>query len=264
MTSQDDPPSTSSSRSSASRCGVADTDTLTLPVVAQAYEGKAGRVALVQTVRDTLDATAVEPQEAHRLIARLTKCNLLVTTSLDSRLRLAFDEVARPLDSIVSGANIPFEDERRPRLYKLRGALDRPESVILTEDDFERFFDDAGTLSIVLQGDLARKTILFLGYDLSDPHFRRLYRKVTVSLDSLARRAYCSGEILSEYTLDWCKRREIEVIESDATSLLAELTQELLDRAHPIPATATAPSARSTHPSHPSRTLHVLGLLRLR
>jgi SIR2-like domain len=46
----------------------------------------------------------------------------------------------------------------------------------------------------VLQGYLARKTILFVGYDLGDPHFRRLYRKVIARLDKYAQPAYALFE----------------------------------------------------------------------
>ena len=154
--------------------------------IAQAYEDDHGRQALVQFVRDRLEELGDEPQPAHRLLARLAQCDVLVTTALNRRLERAFAEVGRPLQVIVSDDDIAFEDERRAQLYKLRGALDQLDTLILTKDDHLDFFDDQSSLSVVLQGYLARKTLLFIGYDLDDDSFMLLYRKVTAALDNFA------------------------------------------------------------------------------
>jgi hypothetical protein len=173
----------------ATRCNLDDAEDYSFPEVAQVYEDDKGRHALVQFVREYLERAGDEPQPVHRLIASLTQCNVLVTTALNRRLERAFEEARRPLDVIVSDEDVPFETESRPKLYKLRGSLDRVESLILTEDDHDEFFDSQASISVVLQGYLARKTILFIGYDLDDPNFKRLFLKVTTQLDDYARRA---------------------------------------------------------------------------
>ena len=225
----------------AARCGIADTEDLAFPEVAQAYEDDKGRQALVQFIRDQLEALGDEPQRAHRLIARLTDCNVLATTCLDRRLERAFEEAKRPLDVVIGNLDVAFEDERKARLYKLRGSVERAESLVLTEDDYEAFFDDQASISVALQGYLARKTILFVGYDLADPHFKRLYRKVTVPLDGFARRAYAFGEALPQKVCRWCERHGIEVVETDATAFLEALSEQLAARARPAPAAPPRP-----------------------
>src|SRR5215213_2318144 len=157
----------------AARAGLGSAVGITFPDAAQAYEDTTNRQALVQLVRDYFEALGDEPQPAHRSIARLSSVTLLVTTCLDRRLERAFADTGRPLDVIIGTVDIAFEDERKPRLYRLRGALDQVESLVLTEDDYESFFDNQSSISVVLQGYLARKTILFIGYDLADPHFKR-------------------------------------------------------------------------------------------
>ena len=150
----------------AARCGITDVEELAFPEAAQAYEDDKGRHALVQFVRDQLEALGDEPQQAHRLIARLTNCNVLATTCLDRRLERAFEKAERSLDVIIGNVDVAFEDESKAHLYKLRGSVERAESLVLTEDDCEVFFEDQASISVVLQGYLARKTILFIGYDL--------------------------------------------------------------------------------------------------
>ena len=209
------------------RCELTGESGRSFPEVAQAYEDEKGRQALIQFMRDRLEELGHEPQQAHRLIAGLTDCDVLVTTCLDQRLERAFSEAKRPLSVVVGNVDVAFEDAQRATLYKLRGSLEQPESLVLTEDDYEAFFDDRASISLVLQAYLARKTILFVGYDLADPHFKRLYRKVTTPLDHYARRAYAFGKMPLPGTCRWCERHGINVVDTDATAFLEALTEQL-------------------------------------
>jgi len=234
------------------RCELSDEGERSFPVAAQAYEDKKGRQALIQFMRDRLDELGHEPQEAHRLIARLADCNVLVTTCLDQRLERAFSEAKRPLSAVVGNVDVAFEDGQRATLYKLRGSLEQPESLVLTEDDYEAFFDNQTSISVVLQAYLARKTILFVGYDLADPHFKRLYRKVTAPLDHYARRAYAFGKMPPPGTCRWCERHGINVVDTDATAFLEALTEQLeARRAARVCPSATVPLEPAETPSAP-------------
>jgi hypothetical protein len=133
-----------------SRCNVADAGELSFAGAAQAYEDDKGRQALVQFIRDQLGELGEEPQQAHRLIAGLTDCSLLATTCFDRRLERAFEEIKRPLDVIVGNVDVAFEDKRKAQLYKLRGSVERAESLVLTEDNYETFFEDQSSISVVL------------------------------------------------------------------------------------------------------------------
>ncbi len=229
----------------AKRCSVTEDVSRSFPEVAQDYEGEKGRQAVVQFICDWVEATGDEPQRAHRLVAGLTDCDVLVTTCFDRRLERAFQEAGRPLDVVIGNIDVPFEEEEKAQLYKIRGSIERKESLILTEDDYEDFFEDESSLSIVLQGYLARKSVLFLGYDLTDPHFKRLYRKITAPLDDYARRAYAFGEAPTPRVQRWCQRHGIEVLDIDVVTFLEELTQQLAARARPAPV-VPVPAAKET------------------
>jgi len=227
----------------AARSEVTDKGELSFPEAAQAYEDDRGRQALVQIVRDRLEEMGDEPQQAHRLIAGLTDCEVLATTCLDRRLERAFEAVRRSLDVVIGNVDVAFGDEHKAQLYKLRGSVEQAESLVLTEDDYEVFFENLASISVVLQGYLARKTVLFVGYDLTDPTFKRLYRKVTAPLDDYARRAYAFGEAPPRKVCRWCERHGIEVVETDATAFLEALTGQLTARrvARARPATIVPP-----------------------
>jgi hypothetical protein len=218
----------------AARCGIDHPEEYTFPEVAQAYQDATGRQALVQFVRDQLEAQGDQPKEIHRLIAAFTRRLVLVTTALDRRLERAFEEKGRPLHVIIGNMDVPFDDERVTQLYKLRGSLERVESLVLTEDDHEVFFEDQASISVALQGYLVRKTIVFVGYELADAHFKRLYRKVTAPLDAYARLAYAFGHAPSALVSAWCKRHGIQVVEVRPATYLEELARQLAERARPV------------------------------
>jgi len=232
----------------AARCEIDNPEDYTFPEAAQAYEDEMGRHALIQLVRDELEALGDEPQEVQRLIAGLTECTVLVTTGLDRRLERAFEEKGRPVDVIIRNEDVAFEDERKTKLYKLRGSIEQVESLDLTEDDQETFFQDQASISVVLQGYLVRKTIVFVGYDLADPHFKRLYHKVTDPLDAFARRAYAFGEAPSLKVSRWCKRHGIQVVEVRPATYLEALARQLKARTRPVPTVQARPVEQTVAP----------------
>ena len=210
----------------ASRCQANDPGSYTFAEAAQACQDEMGRHELIRFVRDRLEAMGNTPQPIHRLIAKLTCCKILATTCLDCRLEQAIKEEGRPLNIIDENADIAFQDQRKTSLYKLRGSIDRVESLVLTEDDYEAFYDDEKSISLALQAHLACKTILFVGYDLADPYFKRLYSKVTDSLDTFARRSYIIGMAPAQRVIRWCARHNIEVIQAEVTEFLEKIIEQ--------------------------------------
>lgn len=200
---------------------------------AEAYADAAGgRQALVQWLRDQEAAPAEALPLAYRLIAGLTACNLLATTAVDQRLERAFEAAGRPLTVVVGVADLAFEDSRQTTLYKLRGTLEQPESLALTEYKLAAFYEGERNLgAIVLQGYLARKTLLFVGYDLDDRQFQWLYSKVTAPpLDAYGRPAYAFGELPSPSGVRWCQKCRIQLTPADPTDFLVALARQLQAR----------------------------------
>jgi hypothetical protein len=215
------------------RCGLAEpagTTATAFHTVSQLYEDTHGRQALVQFVRDEVDQAGSTPREVHRLLASLRECRVFVTTCLDRRLEQALADAGRPPVILVRNLDVAFADEQRTQVYRIRGTPEQADSLVLTEDDCDQFFDDENSISVVLQGYLARCTILFLGYDLADPSFKRLYRRVTANLDGLARRAYLFGNAGAPAVNGWCKRHGIDVIETECEPALRELVAQVAAR----------------------------------
>ena len=224
-------------------------DKWSIAEASQGYQDTNGRQALIQYLRDRLEEPGNESQAAYRLIASLAGCKVMATTCMDRSLERAFDAAGRPLDVIIGRTDLPFQDERKTRLYKLRGSIERPESLVLTEDDYDKFFDDDESLSVVLQGLLATKTILFVGYSLDDPDFKRLYQKATSSLDNLARRSYAFATSTSPSIARWCQRHNVELIEINAETFLEALVEQLQQESQAVAAAGPGQAAATGAPA---------------
>jgi hypothetical protein len=134
-----------------------------------------------------------KPGEPHAVLAQLP-IPIYVTTNYDDFMLQAlrhagksprreicrWNEFLRDEPSVfdADGGFVPTVDE--PVVYHLHGTLDRPESIVLTEDDYLDFLVSVSRRQDVLppqiQSALASTSLLFIGYKLADANFRVLHR----------------------------------------------------------------------------------------
>ena len=219
----------------AARCDYPPEEPLTLPRVAGYYELTRDRRGLVQFLRDRLERPGLPLQHAHELVARL-RPPVVVTTCYDRLLERALREAGVPYVPVVGNAEVAYAQKDKVLLVWLWGVLDRPGSVVVTEDDRRLFLEGRTNLSDVLRGELARRTWLFVGFDAEDAWFRGFYDSVNRRLDRQSRRAYIFGAAPGAYTRAWWQKRNAEILSAEVEAFLAALTKRLAARARPAPA----------------------------
>lgn len=214
------------------RCNYPPGEPETLRHVAGYYElTTRDRHGLIDFLKNQLDKPQLEPTRSHRLIAQL-RPRIVVTVCYDRLLERAFREEGVPYAQVVGNEEVAYSDERKTLLVWLWGVIDRPDSLIVTEDDHRRFLDGRENLSDVLRGELGRRTWLFLGADPGDAWFRSYYDGATRTLDRHRRRSYIVGTALSEYARAWWAERA-QIFETDIETFLSELTNQLAARQQP-------------------------------
>lgn len=93
------------------------------------------------------------------------------------------------LQRIAAELGVQGADDSHALVYHLFGILDRPESIVLTQDDYFDYLLAAGTdrgsggggeplLPVRLAERLANSALLFIGFQLTDWSFRVLFRSV--------------------------------------------------------------------------------------
>ena len=234
------PPGRDLAREIASSIGFA-TDDLSLPRVAQYFEMTAGRHALTRFLVDRIADVKVQPQESHRLVAALP-LNVVVTTNYDRLMESQWEKVGVPYDRVIRNEDLSYTQANRVTYVKFHGSIDVPDSLVVTEDDHERYFEQLGTISLYLKALLASRTLLFVGYSLADPDFKRLYVELTAQVRRHMRRAYAVQLEPSAYDHLWWSSggRNVQLLEDASASFLRKLV-----------ASVRQPSSASIHHHRP-------------
>lgn len=133
---------------------------------------------------------------------------IFVTTSWTNLLEDALREADKePIsrffdwwtDWTPNDAELPQPDWKRPLVYHLFGSLDRPSSIVLTEDDYFSWLnpwmrrtaaDKTNSIPGPINDALNDRALLFLGYSLDDWEFRVVFKGIKAFQGGERRRKY--------------------------------------------------------------------------
>ncbi len=225
----------------AARCDYPPQESKTLPRVAGYHMlTTRNRQGLIAFLRERLDRPDLEPTPSHRRIAELQP-RVVVTTCYDRLLERAMQKAGMAYSPVVGNSEVAYDDEQKMLLVWLWGVLDRPDSIILTEDDHRQFLAGRENLSDVLRGELARRTWLFIGFDAEDIWFQSFYDGVTRRLDHHNRRSYLVGTASGPYARAWWDNHNTQILSADIEHFFQELGNEMAARVRPVPRVSPYP-----------------------
>ncbi len=148
--------------------------------------------------RDRVWPIFSNPDEPHRVLASLD-LPLYITTNYDSYMYLALKHLGKGARREIcqwykgeeretgkrvvggSGTSRPEPTPENPLVYHLHGHFGKPESMVLTEDDYIDFLINVSKYEVIpkeIEVALERTAFLFVGYSLEDINFRFLFRKL--------------------------------------------------------------------------------------
>lgn len=203
--------------------------------VAENYAERLGRPALLSFLRDHIDAPGTRPLRAHCAIARLP-ISVIVTTNWDRLLDNALRDAGKRVTTVVDNYEVAFSNKSETLLVKMHGSIERPDSIVLTERDYQEFFERLPNLVDMLLYFFATRTFLFVGYSLADPNFKQMYLQVTRRLRDrygrLYRRvAYADQWRPSDYHRSFWRHHNLRLIDEDATIFLETLVTQIENHA---------------------------------
>jgi hypothetical protein len=132
-----------------------------------------------------------DPAEPNRALAQMP-FPLYITTNPDNFLAAALAEAGReprvllcPWNDAVEQSTAEYDGEptvQRPLVYHLFGQLARPETIVVTEDDYFDYLigvtSNRDLIPAVVRRAQAASALLFLGFQVDDWKFRVLFRSI--------------------------------------------------------------------------------------
>lgn len=194
--------------------------------VTQAYVNQNGVNHLVALLKEWLDTTDIAPSAAHQALAALP-IDLVFGAGYDDLVERALRSAGRRVVTVVRDGDIPFM-RRSPgivNVVKLFGDLNQPDTLVVTRQQHERYLLDHPQLVKLLETELGRSTLLYLGWNHGDPQYARLYGEVLARYGNMARLGYAVVFEHAPTQADELRRINVQPLQMlaapDATASLA-------------------------------------------
>lgn len=206
--------------------------------LAEFYKKKKGGLGQLRSWMDRewhKPSTDITKSEIHRLITQ-GNFSRIYTTNYDRWLEYAHDAFSVNYDKVASVADLVSVTDGRRQIIKLHGDFDDDESIVLDETSYFRRLDFSTPLDIKLRSDVLGRSVLFIGYSLSDLNIRLLFYRLTEmwgrsTLASVRPKSYVLTNRPNPVAQEVLSHWGIEMIiseEDDPKEALAGLLQELV------------------------------------
>jgi hypothetical protein len=158
-----------------------DTDNLLGPAVsyhtlAEYYRIKQGSIGALRSWMDRNWKVSDEKVRASKMHALLVELDfpIIYTTNYDRNIEAAFAAHRRDFVKVANARDIAKTREGVAQIVKFHGDFDDDDSLVITETDYFNRLAFDSPLDIKFRSDALGKTVLFIGYSMTDMNIRLL------------------------------------------------------------------------------------------
>ena len=106
------------------------------------------------------------------------------TTNYDTLIEQALDFRDLKYNKIVEDVDLRNKDNNNNIwLYKMHGDVNNDNSIVISKQDYENYYDNYEMLISKLKSEICTKTFLFLGYSISDPNVMHILARARKVFD---------------------------------------------------------------------------------
>ena len=148
--------------------------------LAEYYRVKTGSIGPLRSWMDTnwhSENVDLEKSAIHKLIATL-KFPIIYTTNYDRWIEKSYDLYGKKYTKIARVSDIAKIKDGVTQVIKFHGDFENDDTIVLDESSYYERFEFETPLDIKLRSDVLGKSVLFIGYSLTDVNLRFLFYKL--------------------------------------------------------------------------------------
>ena len=149
-------------------------------MLAEYYRLQQGSIGALRSWMDrtwSVSEAKVAKSKLHELIVQLD-FPILYTTNYDNNLEVAYQLAGRRYVKIVNARDLARAGDGCPQIVKFHGDFESDASLVLAETDYFDRLNFDSPLDVKFRADALGRTILFIGYSMSDLNIRLLLHKL--------------------------------------------------------------------------------------
>jgi len=177
---------------------------------------KGNRNYIIQTLKNTFTRDFLST-ETHKIISQIPHFRNIITTNYDSLFESVYG--SGKLNVIFSDNHTPYIDTKKVNLFKIHGDLSNPDSIIITESDYNNFFSKDTEQNTIC--------ILFIGYSLEDTNVEVVFNKIREKIGENRKECYFVAPNISTTKSIKLNRANIHPIPLTGEKLFEELIEYL-------------------------------------
>lgn len=185
-----------------------------------------GRNKLEKYLCNILNVEGMMPLPAHIHLASL-KLPCYVSMNFDSLLEKALDNAAQKPLVICTDEDVSLLTPRDTPVIKPHGTVERPSTMCIAIDETLDFNERIPIVANFLSSWLSNRTVLFIGFGLSDRDFFSLIRHLKRNLGDYMPHSIAVIRNKKKYIRKFWEDHNIQIVEADATQFLFELNQQV-------------------------------------
>lgn len=185
---------------------IKDKDRITFERAFFLIKNHEGRQGLERRLLSYVNRRNIRPLPAHELLTSMP-FSAYLTTNFDNLLERSLDTTNKEYSVLIQDNDITHLKGTQVPLIKLHGCVTRPDTIVAAEDEYITIDKKTPIISALVQTLLSYKTVLFLGFSLSDVDFMRTYQELLDILGDHMPRSYAIVKMPMIMTLLFGKQK---------------------------------------------------------
>ncbi|WP_042354225.1 SIR2 family protein [Bacillus rubiinfantis] len=179
--------------------------------IAQLFEEEFGTSAFYKELLQAVPYKDYIPSSIHKEFIGLKGWKGFITTNQDCLIEQTLEQLHVYHDVIISDLDIATKPAST-KVFKLHGSMERPESIVFTEEQYRTYEQDHPLLHVKVKSIFAEHCVVFVGFSLTDANFKAIYGWVKDVLHSDYQRkayAFVKEDDIDPYTKRYWEKRNI-------------------------------------------------------